>query len=322
MNIAVVGSGYWGKNIVRNLYELNNLYAVCELNPEIREQTSKQYPDIKIYSSYDELLNDKNISGIAIATPAHTHFELAKKSLEAGYPTFVEKPLTLNLEDSKTLTKLANKKQVPLMVGHILEYHPAIVKMKELVSSGELGKVKHIRCTRINLGKIRANENIWWSFAPHDLSIIFTLIDEDPEKIQATSFEPLQKGIEDTVYVDLNFPGGKSAHIHVSWLEPIKLHQTVVVCEKAMIVFNDTLKENKLMLYRYNFNNSEPNLTKESEECVKYEDGQPLKIECQHFVDCIKDNSTPKTDGQNACRIIKVIEHVDNTLKQNNRVRV
>ena len=322
MNIAVIGSGYWGKNIVRNYAELNSLYAICEIDSEKRTQLKEQYPDTKLYASFDELLADKNVEGIAIATPAHTHFELGKKSLNAGLPTYIEKPITLNLEDAQALTDLAKEKDLPLMVGHILEYHPAIVKMKELVDKGDLGEVKHIRCTRVNLGKIRAHENIWWSFAPHDLSIIFTLIDEDPDKIQAASFRPLQEGIEDTVYADLNFKSGKSAHIHVSWLEPIKLHQTIVVCEKAMIVFNDTLKENKLMLYRYDLDRKTPNLTKQSEEVVSFEEGQPLKLECQHFMDCIKEGTNPKTDGQSACRIVSVIEYVDNVLKGVKKAKV
>lgn len=322
MNIAVIGSGYWGKNIVRNYHELNSLYAICEIDSERREQLAQQYPDVKLYASYDELLADKNVAGIAIATPAQTHFELAKKSLEAGIPTYVEKPVTLNLKDAEELRILAEKKNLPFMVGHILEYHPAIVKMKELVEEGSFGEVKHIRCTRVNLGKIRDKENIWWSFAPHDLSIIFSLIDEDPEKMQAASFKPLKEGIDDTVYADLGFSSGKSAHIHVSWLEPIKLHQTVVVCEKAMIVFNDTLKEDKLMVYKYEYDNQTPNLTKESEESVQYEEGQPLRIECQHFMDCVKNKTTPRTDGKSASRIIRVIEYVDNELKSSSKVTV
>ncbi|MEW5821634.1 MAG: Gfo/Idh/MocA family oxidoreductase [Cyanobacteriota bacterium] len=322
MNIAVIGSGYWGKNIVRNYSEIDCLYAICEIDEEKRKLLAEQYPGVLIYETFDKLLADKKVEGIAIATPAHTHFELARKSLEAGFPTYVEKPITLNLEDAEALTKLAEEKQLPLMVGHILEYHPAIVKMKELISKDTYGKVKHIKCTRVNLGKIRVHENIWWSFAPHDLSIIFTLIDEDPEKIQATSFDPLQPEIEDTVYADLNFASGKSAHIQVSWLEPIKLHQTIVVCEKAFIVFNDTHKEDKLKVYNYSLDKETPNLIKEDELVISYEEGQPLKLECTHFIDCIKNNKTPKTDGRSACRIIKVIEYVDKELKKSSKVKV
>lgn len=322
MNIAVVGSGYWGANIVRNFAELNSLYAICEKDPDKRNELIKKYPNAKIYADYEDLLNDNAVDGIALATPASTHFSLAKKSLEAGFPTYVEKPITLNLKDAEYLTNLAQQKNLPLMVGHILEYHPALVKMKEVVASGNYGKVKHIRCSRINLGKIRSQENIWWSFAPHDLTIIFMLLNEEPEHIQASTFIPLQDGIEDTVYADLIFKNGESAHIQVSWLEPIKLHQTVVVCEKAMIVFNDTIKENKLMLYEYNFDKTIPILSKEAEKPIYYDEGQPLKIECEHFIDCIKNNSTPRTDGKGACRIIKVIEYVDKVLRRQSKVEV
>jgi UDP-2-acetamido-3-amino-2,3-dideoxy-glucuronate N-acetyltransferase len=316
MNIAVVGSGYWGKNLVRNHYELGSLYAVCEMDPQKRLELAEKYPDVKLYSNYQELLNDKSVQGIVLATPAPTHFELAKQSLEADFPTYVEKPLTLDLESAEHLTNLANEKNLPLMVGHILEYHPAMVKMQELVNAGKIGNIKHIRCSRINLGKIRAHENIWWSFAPHDLSIIFMLLGQEPVEISASSFKPLQDGIEDTVYADLLFKDGQSAHIHVSWLEPLKLHQTVVIGEKAMLAFNDTLKENKLMMYEYELDRNIPNLNKGNEIPVEYEEGQPLKLECQHFIDCIKDNRNPKTDGASACRVIKVLEYVDKQLKR------
>lgn len=316
MNIAIVGSGYWGKNHVRNFFELNSLYAVCELDESKHDQLKTDYPDIKIYSDYSELLQDGNIDGIVIATPASTHFELAKKALEAGFPLLVEKPMTLTLKDAECLTELAESKGIPLMVGHILEYHPAIVKMKELVDSGELGNIKHIRCSRVNLGKIRSHENIWWSFAPHDLSIIFMMLNKEPVSIQASSFKPLQNGIEDTVYADLTFEDGKSAHIHVSWLEPIKLHQTVIIGDKAMLEFNDTLPENKLKLHRHNYDKTLPELKKDEVINVDYPQGQPLKLECEHFIDCIKNKKTPKTDGKSACRVINVLENVDKQLKK------
>lgn len=316
MNIAVIGSGYWGKNIVKNYHELNSLYAICEIDPNKINDLKEKYPGIKVYSDYNTLLSDKSIDGIAIATPAHTHFSLAKQSLEAGFPTYVEKPLTLNLKDAEFLTDLAQDKNIPLMVGHIMEFNPAIVKMKQLIDNGTLGNIKHIRCTRVNLGKIRAHENIWWSFAPHDLSIIFMLLDQEPINIHVCTFKPLQDNIEDTIYADLLFKDGKSAHIHVSWLEPFKLHQTVIIGDKAMLVFNDTATENKLMLHQYSFDKNTPNLTKESETPVNYQDKQPLKVECQHFMDCIENNLHPKTDGISACRVIKVLEYVDSKLKK------
>jgi UDP-2-acetamido-3-amino-2,3-dideoxy-glucuronate N-acetyltransferase len=315
MNIAVVGSGRWGKNHVRNYNELNSLYAVCEASEQKRAELSAEYPNIKLFTDFNEMLNDKNINGIVIATPAPTHFELVKKSLEAGFPTFVEKPFTLDFETSKQLTELAESKNLPLMVGHILEYHPAVTKMRELVKSGEIGNVKHVRCTRINLGSIRNQENIWWSFAPHDLTIIFGLIDKEPVKINATSFKPINDGVEDTVYVDLGFEDGTSAHIHVSWLEPIKHHQTVVVGETGMIVFDDSKKEDKLKLFKYSYDEKAVMLNRGEEINVEFLEGQPLKLECEHFIGCIKTNKQPKTDGKSACRVMKALEQADKLLK-------
>jgi len=316
MNICVVGCGRWGKNHVKNHYELGSLYAVCDGSQQIRENIKENYQDIVIYNDFSEVLSDKNIDGIVIATPAQTHFELAQKSLKAGFPTFVEKPICLNLKDSQNLTALAESLELPLMVGHILEYHPAVLKMKELVDSGEIGEIKHIRCTRINLGKIRNNENIWWSFAPHDLSIIFKFIKDDPVEVKASSFRPIQEGIEDTVYADLFFKDGKSAHIHVSWLEPEKLHQTVVIGDKGMLVFNDTKQEDKLKLVKYNYDMSNVLLNKEEERIVDFEPLQPLKQECMHFIECIENNKPPLTDGKSACRVMKAIEAVDQAVKE------
>lgn len=316
MKICVAGSGYWGKNHVRTFYELGSLYAVCEIDAGIRTELNEKYPDIKVFSSFNEMLNDKSIDGIVIATPAQTHFELAKQCLESGFPVLVEKPLTLNSKDAESLANLADKKNLTLMAGHILEYHPAITGMKELINDGQLGNIKHIRCSRINLGKIRSHENIWWSFAPHDLSIIFMMLDQEPVNVQASSFRPLQDGIEDTVYADLYFKGGQSAHIHVSWLEPLKLHQTVVIGEKGMLEFNDTLPENKLKLYKYSYNPDVPVLNKEEAINIDYSDEQPLKQECGHFIECIKGNKTPKTDGMKAYRVIKTMEQVDKQLKK------
>lgn len=312
----VVGSGNWGKNLVKNYYELDSLYGVCESDKAKQEELKNKYPNIKIWSNYDELLEDKSVNGIVIATPAQTHFELAEKSLNAGFPTYVEKPLTLNIKEAQKLSELAESKNLQLMVGHILEYFPAMTKIKELIENNVLGKIKHIRCTRVNLGKIRSYENIWWSFAPHDLSIISMFVDKEPVEVKVSSFKPLQEGIEDTVYADLIFEDGVSAHIHVSWLEPNKLHQTVVIGEKAMVVYNDTASEDKIKLYEYTFDKENVSLVKKSEKVIEFDDSQPLRIECQHFIDCIKNNTKPKTDGFKACKIIKIMEQVDKQLKK------
>lgn len=314
MNICVIGCGRWGKNHVKNYHELGHLYSVCEKNPEIKAELRENYENIIIYDDFNEVLNDKNIDGIVITTPAETHFELAQKSLKAGFPTFVEKPVCLNLKDSEILTGLAESAGLPLMVGHILEYHPAVLKMKELAESGEIGEIKHIRCARINLGKIRNNENIWWSFAPHDLSIIFKFFNEEPYKVKASSFKPIQENIADTVYADLFFTGQRSAHIHVSWLEPEKLHQTVIIGEKGMLVFDDTKIRDKLKLIKYCYDDENILLNKEEERVIDLAPLPPLRQECIHFIECLREKKSPLTDGKSACRIIKVIGLVDKEL--------
>lgn len=311
MNIGVIGCGHWGKNLVRNYFELDSLYAVCEIDPKKREEFKTTYPDIKIFSDYLELLQDKNIDGIVIATPAPTHFELAKASLETGIPTYIEKPMTLSLKEAEYLTELAESKDLQLMVGHILEYHPAILKMKELTDKGIIGKIKHIRNSCVNFGKIRSNESAWWSLAPHSLSAILMLLEKTPAEIQAKSFNSIQKGIADTVYADLFFDEGESAHIHASWLEPNKIHQTVVIGESGMLSFDATLKEDQLTLHKYSFDGT---LLKESTN-IEYEKDEPLKLECKHFIESIKNDTSPKTDGKSACRIIKILEQADQKLK-------
>lgn len=314
MNIAIAGFGPWGKNIANKLSELNVLHAICDIDPQSLAEAQSFYPDKVVYADFNELLTDDKIDGIMLATPAHTHFELAWKLLEAKKHVFVEKPFTMNSDHALKLADFAEAQNVTLMAGHLLEYHPAVVKIKEMLEQETIGKLKHIRCTRVNLGKIRPDENVWWSFAPHDLSIIFTLIDETPESFQAATFRPLQEGISDTVYVDLKFPGGQTAHIHLSWLEPIKLHQTVIVGEKAILVFNDTVEDNKLVLYKYSFDKKLPLLNKEFEEPIQIDRTPPLKLECMHFINCIASGQKPKTDARGAYKIIQTIETVNQKL--------
>lgn len=314
MKIALIGYGDWGKNIARNFNEMGCLHAICDIDSEKRFQAKEKYPDASLIEDYNELLNENSIDGVAIATPSYDHYQITKDFLSHGVPVLVEKPVTLNYNDAKNLKELSEKNKVPFMAAHLMEYHPAIEKLKGIVKSEEFGEIKHIRSTRVNLGKIRPDESVWWNFATHDLSIIASLIDDELDNIHAQSFKPLQDKIEDTVYVDLNYKSGKSAHIHLSWLEPIKLHQTLIVFEKALVVFNDTIKDNKLMLYRYAYDKNVPFLNKESEEPLEYGYIEPLKNECTHFIDCIQNNLVPKTDGNKACQIIKIMEDVQKVL--------
>lgn len=314
MNIAVIGCGYWGKNVIKSFYNLKSLYAICEIDQHKLKETAAEYPDAKTFASVDELLNDSNIHGIAIITPTNTHYDLAKKTLESGYHTYVEKPLTSNSSDSNMLANISGKSDKILMVGDLLEYHPAFIKIKEIITEGGIGQIRHIRSSRINMGGIKHGENIIWSFAPQDVSIILSLINKDPVEIRASSFRPMVEGVYDTVYSDLIFAEGQTAHIHVSWLEPIRLHQKVIITDKAMLVFNDTLKENKLIQYNYNYDKKVHLLNRESEIPIYYDNIDPVESACKHFLDCIKNNAVPITNVNKACKTISLLECINDKL--------
>ena len=250
LKVAVVGSGYWGKNLVRNLHTLGALGAICDTDPEVLESFKQMYKEIPTIKDFTDLLEDSApiVDALAIATPAETHYELTRKGLLAGKHVLVEKPLALTVSDGLELAELAEEEELNLMVGHVLHYHPAVIKLKELVDSGELGKIQYLYSMRLNMGKIRAEENILWSFAPHDISVILMLLDEVPATVHATGGSYLQEQVPDTTLTTMDFASGVKAHIFVSWLHPFKEQKLVVVGDKRMAVFDD-LCEEKLLLY-------------------------------------------------------------------------
>ena len=248
-SVALVGPGDWGRNLVRNFDELGALNAICETNPERLTACKEQYPTHRYYTAYAQVLRDDSIDAVAIATPSETHGTLVREALMAGKDVFVEKPLCLSAEEGEMLVRLARERRCILMVGHLLWYHPAVLKLQELVKSGELGRVQYVYSNRLNLGKIRREENILWSFAPHDISVILGLIGETPETIQAQGGNYLQQRIADVTVSLLSFPSGIRAHIFVSWLHPFKEQKLVVVGDRKMAVFDDLEKKDKLTLY-------------------------------------------------------------------------
>jgi UDP-2-acetamido-3-amino-2,3-dideoxy-glucuronate N-acetyltransferase len=267
--IAVVGSGYWGKNLVRNFNSLNALKLICDKNETILDVFKKQYADVEVCLAFSEILNRSDINGIAIATPAETHFRLAREALLAGKHVYVEKPLVLDENEGAELIDIAQKKQLKLMVGHLLQYHPVFIRLKELASSGELGRINYIYSNRLNLGKIRREENILWSFAPHDISMILSIAGEEPESVMSTGGNYLHQKIADVTTTHLDFPSGMQAHIFVSWLHPFKEQKLVVVGDRKMAVFDDTQPwEDKLLLYphRIDWQNNMPVPTKGASE--------------------------------------------------------
>jgi len=322
-NIAVIGCGYWGKNLVRNFYELNSLYAICDVDENRLKSFQEKYPDLITYKDYHSLLKDPEISAVVIATPAATHYALSKQALLANKDVFVEKPIALHYKEGEELVSLAKEKDKILMVGHILEYHPAINKLKNLINKGELGKINYIYSNRLNLGKFRTEENILWSFAPHDISVILSLLGEMPSEVSAHGGEYLNQNITDVTVTNMTFPSGTKAHIFVSWLHPYKEQKLIVIGDKKMVVFNDVDPENKLFSYNHKIDWIErlPVPHPEAAEPIPIEKAEPLKSECQHFLECIESRRAPRTDGQSGLRVLKVLELGQKSLKNNGNLQ-
>jgi UDP-2-acetamido-3-amino-2,3-dideoxy-glucuronate N-acetyltransferase len=319
MKVAVVGAGYWGQNLVRIFNGLGVLSRICDFSPQRLEQLAAKYPGLKMDSSYDAVLNDPAIDGVVIATPAETHHELARKSLLAGKDTYVEKPLTLHSEETEELTALAERHRRILMVGHLMEYHPAITRLQGLIESGELGRVEYIYSNRLNLGKVRREENALWSFAPHDISIILLLLKQMPIQVTATGGTYLQPNIADVTVSTMLFDRGVRAHIFVSWLHPYKEQKLVVVGERRMAVFDDVRKTEKLQLYdkKIDLVNGQFVVEKPAAQTVEFSADEPLTLECRHFLECMETRHAPKTDGHDAWRVLKVLEACQRSLGMN-----
>jgi UDP-2-acetamido-3-amino-2,3-dideoxy-glucuronate N-acetyltransferase len=319
-NIAVIGAGYWGKNLIRNFFELGSLKALCDKNTAALNEFTELYPSCTIHSSLKDVLSDNDINAIVIATPAETHFLLAREALLAGKDVFVEKPLTLTENEAEELIGLAKKENAVLMVGHLLQYHPVFVKLKQIASSGELGRINYIYSHRLNLGKIRREENILWSFAPHDISMILGLAGEEPESIQATGGYYLHKKIADVTTTHLDFSSGLKAHVFVSWLHPFKEQKLVVVGDRKMAVFDDTLPwKEKLLIYPHQvkWENNLPVPSRGTPETVMVTYAEPLKVECQHFLECSARKKQPVTDGMEGLQVLKVLNAAQRSLNEN-----
>lgn len=326
VRVAVVGTGYWGKNLVRLFAELPSasLYACCDTD-EARLQRNKQaYPHIRSFTSVDDLLQDNTVDAVAIATPSSTHYTLAKRMLEAGRHVYVEKPLALHSEEAMELTELAQQIDRRLMVGHLLLYHPAVRKLKELVTSGELGEVYYVYAQRLNLGIVRWDENAWWSLAPHDISVILYLFDQFPSVVSAHGEGYLRRETQDVVFANLQFPTGQMGQIHVSWLDPHKMRKVTVVGSRKMVVFDDVEATEKIKIYdkgvdiRLGYESYGDALTLRHGDIYipRVEMEEPLKLECQHFIDCILNNQTPQTDGINGLRVVQVLEAGQRSLER------
>lgn len=322
--IGLVGLGYWGRNILRNLYELGILHTACDANSHTLAEYKSKFPETNFTTSFEEILSNPQIKAVVITTPAAIHYEIAKKALQAGKDVFVEKPLALTVKEGEYLVGLAERDKRVLMVGHILQYHPAIIKLKELISKGALGKIQYIYSNRLNIGKLRIEENILWSFAPHDISVILMLLGEEPIMVTANGGDYLSKGIYDTTLTLLEFRNGVKGHIFVSWLHPYKEQKLIIVGSKAMAVFDDVSKE-KLCLYPHKIewkDGKMPVAQKAEHEVIPIEEGEPLRLELIHFIECVKENKRPLTDGDEGLRVLKILEAAEVALKHQQKEKV
>jgi len=315
--IGIIGCGYWGKHLVRNFHQLGALNAICDVNPACLQEHLLRYEGIQGFDDPQKMLSDSEISAVVIASPAETHYRLAKKALLAGKDVFVEKPLALKAREGEDLVALAEWSKRILMVGHLLEYHFGILKLKEWVKSGQLGQIHYIYSNRLNLGKVRREENILWSFAPHDISILLTLTGEMPIEVNASGGNYLQAGIADVTVTTMLFPGGTRAHIFVSWLHPFKEHKLVVIGSRKMAVFNDAVSEGKLRIYDKGIEwvNGDPLPRETSETILYYPEGEPLRNECLHFLEAVEKRSRPRTDGYSGLRVLHILEACQDSME-------
>jgi predicted dehydrogenase len=314
--VAVVGCGYWGKNLVRVFHGLGALKTICESHPAGIEQAKKSAPGVPVEVEFKAILDDPEIDGVVLATPAETHFRLGMQALKAGKHIFVEKPLALNYREGLALVREAAAKRLQLMVGHILEYHPAIIELHRRVLAGELGTVNYLYSHRLNLGKVRREENILWSFAPHDIAVMLRLVGDLPLEVCATGGAYLQPNIADVTITNLLFDKGVRGHIFVSWLHPYKEQKLVVIGSAGMAVFDDTLDERKLTIYDQGIDwvDGQPIPRKKDGQVIALAKVEPLAAEAAQFLQSIQTGAAPTTDGHSALANLEVLQAAQRSL--------
>lgn len=324
--LALIGAGRWGKNLARNFYELGVLHSLCDANESTLDHFQKQYSGLHVTSNFNSILENPAITQVAIASPAALHYTLAKQALLANKDVFVEKPLCLDSREGEELIRLAEQKGRILMVGHLLQYHPYVKCLQELVGSGQLGKVEYIISNRMNLGSFRTEENALWSFAPHDISVILSLCGHRlPEELRCTGGAYLSRDIADTTMTVMKFAGNVRAHIFVSWLHPFKEQKLVVIGSAGMAVFDDTKPWNeKLQLFRNHVKWVEGNIPKENKseaEPVVIPQSEPLRSECEHFLHCCQERLSPRTSGEEGLRVLQVLQAAQESLNADGELK-
>lgn len=310
--VIVVGAGNWGKNLIANFYALGALAGVAEVNPELCSQVSSKYPNVALFRDFQEILQT-DVAAVVIATPAPTHFKLANAALESGKDVFVEKPMTLKVEEARALVDYADQHNRILMVGHLLLYQPAIAWMREHLASGQAGQVYHVATQRVKLGKVRREENVWWSFAPHDVSIVLDLLGNPTlVGVQARGHAILQSGIADQVHVDLEFQGGQTAHLHCSWYYPLLQRGTTIIAEKQMLVYDEVTQQ--VTVYNKGVD-EQLNNRDQGSFIAEIANIEPLKLECKHFLDCLHTREQPRSNGWNGVAVVEVLEKVEEAMR-------
>lgn len=325
IRVACVGVGYWGKNLVRNFYNLPgaSLDVCCDLDESLLAATKERHPGVRLTTRYPDVLDDPAIDAVVLASPAARHFQMARDALLAGKHVYVEKPLTLRAGEAEQLCSLAEASGRILMVGHLMEYHPGVEKLKDLIDDGSLGDVHYLYAQRLNLGIIRKDENAFWSLAPHDVSIALYLLGEEPESVTARGECYLQPGIEDVVFCNLRFESGRMANIHVSWLDPHKIRRVTVVGSKKMAVFDDMEPNEKIRIYDKGVNGGNVHALNEALSLrhgditiPRIDATEPLRTECQHFLDAVRDGRPPRSDGRDGLRVVRVLEAAQKSLER------
>ena len=339
VGIGVIGFGYWGPNLVRNVASLSEaqLRVVCDRSADRLQEVGRLYPGVNLVDSGVEVLNRSDIDAVILATPADTHFDLARRVLESGRSVFVEKPLARSASECEQLIELAAQKDLVLMVGHTFEYNAAVEYVDDLISRRDLGQIYYIYSQRLNLGVVRQDVNAMWNLAPHDISIALRWLKKEPVRVCARGYTYLQAGVEDVVYLDLEFDDGVAVHIHVSWLDPGKVRRTTVVGSRKMVVYDDASTEAKIQIFDKGIDR-EPitpdgpayaslgefdsfgkfQLTQRAGDLLipKINFTEPLKRECSHFVDCVRENRRPLTDGESGLRVVRILEAATKSLRQ------
>ncbi|HSC02862.1 MAG TPA: Gfo/Idh/MocA family oxidoreductase [Solirubrobacteraceae bacterium] len=322
LRIAVVGLGYWGPNLARNFAAIDGceLAWCCDPSDEARTRIAGQFPQARLSGDLGEVLSDPALDAVALATPVPSHAESALRVLEAGKHCFVEKPLAQSVDDAERVVAAAEAADRVLMVGHLLEYHPGVQRLKQLTESGELGdRIYYIYGNRLNLGKLRADENALWSLGAHDVSVVLYLAGEEPSEVVAHGESYVQPGVEDVVFCFLRFPSGLSAHLHLSWLDPHKERRFTVVGSRRMATFDDMAREGKLQVFDKGFDEGSRGygeyITRTGDIfSPSIPNVEPLRVECEHFVDCVRSGRRPRSDGFSGLRVVRVLEELQRSL--------